>query len=738
MAGVTGSISIKDNASATLKNIRSEQSKLREDAKKTSSALKSAWNTPRKLKADVSEAKKKLKSVTDAAKKLKPVTMAVKAKDTATKVIKGVGNAIKAVKKSKAVTAVLKAKDTASKVVKGTTRALVTLGRKVASPVIKVVDKASGAIQGITGKLGKVAKAAMIPIGIAAAAGTAAIGGSISAGMQLEQQQISIEHFVGATNKDLSPDEVKAQSQSYIEQLRTNANATPFETGEVIQAGSRAVSLAGGDTAAAMDMVKLAEDMAAASGGTKTIMDAMEALGDLKMGETERLKEFGFKVSADEFKKKGYGGVSGDLQGFFGGAAGKLAGSGAGLVSTITGKLKSNAADFGLGIVDQLKPVMSDVIAFIDGAQPTIQKFSAAFGQGLSKGIGLAKKAFTTIQPVISAVVSQAIPLVSELVSSFSAQFRQLQPVISTIVSQVIPLVSGLISNISANFQRMQPVIGMAISMIGPTIMTLIPIFQQASTIIGSVASGISTAIAAVAPVIVSIMSGIGEKIGGVVEFLAERSGFIQDVISTVGPAIAEVLSTAWSIISPVMDILITTFELVFGVVQKVWPGIQDIISSVWDVLKPIFDTIGKGADLLAGAWSKVKNLVVGDGGGGESDGGTSPGKNAGGDNNWRGGPTWVGEKGPELIDLPHGTRILPTKESAAWAASQDSNILQLPQRSYSSLGQSMTAGGSQGKIQTVQINKLADNITVRSDDDIDQIAEQTAKKIIEELDNIA
>ena len=158
----------------------------------------------------------------------------------------------------------------------------------------------------------------------------------------------------------------------------------------------------------------------------------------------------------------------------------------------------------------------------------------------------------------------------------------------------------------------------------------------------------------------------------------------------------------------------------------------------MWDVLKPIFDTIGKGADLLAGAWSKVKNLVVGDGGGGESDGGTSPGKNAGGDNNWRGGPTWVGEKGPELIDLPRGTRILPTKESAAWAARQDSNILQLPQRSYSSLGQSMTAGGSQGKIQTVQINKLADNITVRSDDDIDQIAEQTAKKIIEELDNIA
>ena len=38
----------------------------------------------------------------------------------------------------------------------------------------------------------------------------------------------------------------------------------------------------------------------------------------------------------------------------------------------------------------------------------------------------------------------------------------------------------------------------------------------------------------------------------------------------------------------------------------------------------------------------------------------------------------------------------------------------------------------------TVQINKIADNVTVRSDSDMDEIAERTAKKIIEELDNTA
>lgn len=680
MAGVRGSISIKDNASATLKNIRSEQGKLRADAKATSNVLKSVWNTPRKLKADVSDAKKKLKSVTNDAKKMKPVTVAIKAKDAATGIIKK------------------------------TTKGIAALGRKTVAPVIQVVDKASSSIKKISGKIGNLAKAAAIPIGVAAAAGTVALGGSVTAGMQLEQQQISIEHFVGATNKALSQDEVKARSQSYIADLRENANATPFTTGEVIQAGSRAVSLAGGDTSAAMDMVKLAEDMAAASGGTKSLMDAMEALGDLRVGETERLKEFGFKVSADEFKSKGFSGISGDLQDFYGGAAGKLAGSGSGLLSTITGKIKSNAADFGLGVVEQLKPVMSDVIGLLDDAQPVIQKFSASFGKGLSKGIGLARSAFSQVGPVISSVVSAGLPMVSNFVSGVASGFSQIAPVITT-----------------------------AMAGVGPVIMTLVPVMQQAASVIGAVASGIGSTISAVAPVIVSIMSGIGEKIGSVVAFLAERSDFIHSVIATVGPAISEVLSTAWGIISPIMDMVVTSFELLFSVVQKVWPGIQSVISGVWNVLEPIFDTIGKGADLLAGAWAKVKDLVTGDGGSGGSGAGGSPGKNAAGDNNWRGGLTWVGEKGPELIDLPKGTRILPTKESLSWASSKDSNVIRLYRPSIDAGPHPMGgAASSGGKNINIQIGKIADNVTVRSDEDVDDIAERTAKKIIEELDNTA
>lgn len=641
MAGVTGSISIKDNGSAVLRNLRSEQAKLRADAKKTDSVLKSVWDKPRKIKVAADDAKKKIRSVTSELKKIKPVAAVIKAKDTATSTIKKVKGGVS------------------------------SLARKTASPVIKVVDKATAKIKSITSALGKVGKAVSVSVALAGAAGTVALGGAVSAGMQLEQQQISIEHFVGATNKDLSASEVKTQSQSYIAELRENANATPFETGDVIQAGSRAAALAGGDTKSAMDMVRLAEDMAAASGGTKSIMVAMEALGDLKVGETERLKEFGFKVSADEYQAKGYEGVTGDLQGFYGGAAEKLAGSGAGLMSTITGKLKSNAADFGLGVVEQLKPVLSDVISLIDEAQPAIQNMSAAFGQGLSSAISLARGAFETLGPAVST----------------------------------------------------------ATAAIGPAFAAAAPIVQQAGTVMTAIASGMSSAFGTIAPVVGTVVAGITEKIGGVVSFLSERAGFIQEVISTAGAAIAEVLSTAWSIASPILDLMIAGFELVFSVVQKVWPGISGIISAAWDTISGIFDAIAKGAELVSGAFQKVTGL----GGGKKGASGSKAGKNARGDNNWRGGLTWVGEEGPELIDLPKGTRILPNKESVTWAASnREADIIQFrPQGGR-------TDGIGSGRTYNINISKIADTVSVRSEEDADRIAELTAKKVIEELDNTA
>ena len=44
---------------------------------------------------------------------------------------------------------------------------------------------------------------------------------------------------------------------------------------------------------------------------------------------------------------------------------------------------------------------------------------------------------------------------------------------------------------------------------------------------------------------------------------------------------------------------------------------------------------------------------------------------NAAGTDYWRGGLTWVGENGPELVNLPRGSSIMSASESAGAAGAQ-------------------------------------------------------------------
>ena len=50
-------------------------------------------------------------------------------------------------------------------------------------------------------------------------------------------------------------------------------------------------------------------------------------------------------------------------------------------------------------------------------------------------------------------------------------------------------------------------------------------------------------------------------------------------------------------------------------------------------------------------------------------------GRNARGTPYWRGGPTWVGEEGPEIIDLPQGSKVYPANEARRRTISGDTYI---------------------------------------------------------------
>ncbi len=601
----------------------------------------------------------------------------------------------------KKLVTVIAIKDIASAKIKSVINQGKALAKMTFAPILKVKDKLSSGISKAKQKLASAFKSVAIPVTVAATVATVALGGAVKSGMQLEQQKVSMEHFIGTTNKGMSSDDVKQLTESFTQQLRDNANATPFETGDVMAAGSRAVAIAGGNTKDAMSMVKLAEDMAASSGGTKTISDAIEALADAKMGETERLKEFGFKISADEFNAKGYEGVSSDLNDFFGGASQKLANTGAGLVSTIKGKLKSNFADFGLSVVEKLKPSLIKLIDYVDEMTPVFEKLGTVIANSIGTGLialekvaPIMKSSIGAIKPFIMSIKTSVQPIMASLVSMFT----RLAPVI-------MPYIKIFANNIA-----------MLIEKISPIVSGLIDVFTNVSI--------------ALAPVLSTISNGVSEKLGRVADIVADKMPFVKDIFATTMPIVADILSVAWGIVSPILDIAISGFELFANTVEWVFPKVRDTISSVWETIKPIFEGLGSGLEKFSSGVSSLKDKISWIGGDPSSNDSSkkspvSVGRNARGTDNWRGGLTWVGEEGPELIDLPKGSRVLPNKQSMSFAKSNNQSEFPMPTKRT-------VAGASEklGRAVTITLAKLADTIIVREEADIDKIGEKVAKEI--------
>lgn len=108
-------------------------------------------------------------------------------------------------------------------------------------------------------------------------------------------------------------------------------------------------------------------------------------------------------------------------------------------------------------------------------------------------------------------------------------------------------------------------------------------------------------------------------------------------------------------ILSAAVDLIVPLSELASVVLPLLTPPLEllaKLIESISSGLSWVINNIGKAADYIGPG-----NL----GGGGN----VSPiGNNAAGTTNWRGGWSWVGENGPELINLPQGSTVKTAQES--------------------------------------------------------------------------
>lgn len=415
----------------------------------------------------------------------------------------------------------------------------------VAKPIVKVKDKASKALDNIKDKLKEFATN---PFVITGGIGGAMFGAgkAMQMGGTMEQQELAMKHFIKVNNDGWGEKEAQEASQNFIAALRKNANETPFETGNVISAGTRAIAVAQGNIKEGMKLVKLAEDMAA-SNPEKTIQDAMEALADLKMGETERMKEFNFSIDSKQVQAaiasaggnftKALNNIKNEqgksVQDIFGGLASKLADTGLGKVSTVLGKTKSIITDTGKDMLDGMKPALDGIISLLD----RVQKPAAEFGKSIQSNMTRAINIFNSLRSKTNNNMGQISQSFQTLKSNMLLVWNNIKPVLTLFKASLI--------------------------MLGKTGLKMLPTLQTLFNTFKPALNGIGKGL--------TLVSNQAMKVANTFQ----GWGFIADMIGTIGMAVvaykgyvklAQLATTSWI------------------KVKKIWIGVTKLWTAVTEV----------------------------------------------------------------------------------------------------------------------------------------------------------
>lgn len=200
-----------------------------------------------------------------------------------------------------------------------------------------------------------------------------------------------------------------------------------------------------------------------------------------------------------------------------------------------------------------------------------------------------------------------------------------------------------------------------------------------------------------------------GSRVSAILNTLGSVFEFVFDMIAI---SIGGFLSVFADVIGTVIDVagdLISFIANVFtGNWEGAWNNIKDIFGHVVDGIKNVFsdmiESMSSGLDYILGKAGDAKAASAEAGVGSED-----IGEHWSGASWFSGGKTWVHEQGPELINLPTGTQIVPHSES-------------LKQQFRKGYEEGLSAQQRQGGT-SINIAKLADSIVVREREDIDELA---------------
>lgn len=249
------------------------------------------------------------------------------------------------------------------------------------------------------------------------------------------------------------------------------------------------------------------------------------------------------------------------------------------------------------------------------------------------------------------------------------------------------------------NIQRAASLIGKAFNFVPGLIRTVGGGFLRLAGIVKTAMSGIAAAVAA-NPVFFALTA--------LVILLVVVYTHWDEIVSYVKTNFPQVYAVVTSVVSNVMAKLGALIDWITGTLIPMWKNGWNTMTAIFEGAFDGISTIAHRAlDWILDKIESIKSAVSG-----IHLPSFSLGGHATGTMGLPGGTTFIHEQGPEIMDLPTGTRIIPHSES---------------------LKQEYVRGRKEGSGKdgmSITIPKLADQIVVRENADVDRIMEKLVFKL--------
>ena len=319
---------------------------------------------------------------------------------------------------------------------------------------------------------------------------------------------------------------------------------------------------------------------------------------------------------------------------------------------------------------------------------------------GVGKLISLGAKLFGAISKVRGAftAVSRAGGVLKALLGALSSP-------IAVVIAAVAALIA-IIAVVVTHFDMFKEAASRAMEKIKPHIESLQGKFEGLQAAVGPVIAFISDLLA---NVLVGAFEGLLSAVGPIMDGIGLAIEGVTDIINGVVKFVNSIKDGDWR----------GAFEGLQHVVEGIMKVITGAIEAVTGVIGGVVEAIGGAIDKLKEFLHLNSQVEIKGGGGMEF------GENASGTANWRGGLTWVGEKGPELMDLPRGTKIYPHEASLNYEAKAGT----------AEAAPAVTPVSTSTNV-TINIPKIADQLVIREDADIGKIGRAIAREVKQAMKN--